>query len=289
MSKYSQYVITELKAPNFSGEAIARYNTFGRRILWVDKNVVPGAFQMNCSWYLKSLPKGPPAHTHDFDEILGFFSGDYQNPYDLGGEVEMWLEGEKHLITQSALVYIPAGMNHCPLNLNRIDRPVFHFSVVTAGEYIVKPTTENKNPQPTYREHIVTELKEPEERKRQAPVYNQYAKRVLWLDTDVVKHSFNINVSWYLKASTTVDDKPHTHTHDEIIGFCSNDPQNLNDLGGDVEIWVGDEKFNITKSAMLFIPAGMVHCPLVLKRVTRPIFHFTVVKAPRYIKYEKEN
>jgi mannose-6-phosphate isomerase-like protein (cupin superfamily) len=288
MSQYSKYIVTELKTPPFPAEAIARYNTFAKRILWVDKNVVPGAFQMNCSWYLKRLEKGPAAHTHDVDEIIGFFSNDSNNPYDLGGEVEIWLEDEKQIITKSALVFIPAGMNHCPLNLNRIDRPVFHFSVVTAGEYIVKPTTENKNPKPTYSEHIVTELKEPEERKRQAPVYNQYAQRVLWMDTDVVTHSFNINVSWYLKASTTVDDKPHTHTHDEIIGFCSNDPQNLNDLGGEVEIWVGDEKHIITNSAMLFIPAGMVHCPLVLKRVTRPIFHFTVVKAPRYIKDEKQ-
>jgi hypothetical protein len=287
MPKYSQYVVTELKTPPFPQEAVARYNTFGRRILWVDKNVVPGAFQMNCSWYLKSLPKGPPAHTHDCDEILGFFGSDPAHPYDLGGEVEIWLEGERHVITRSALVFSPAGMNHCPLNLLRVDRPIFHFSTVTAGEYIVRPTTDAKVGEPPYDQYIVTELKEPEERKRLAPEYNKYARRILWMDTDVVPGAFNLNVSWYLKASTTVDDKPHTHAHDEIIGFCGGDPANPHDLNGEVEIWLEDEKQVITRSAMLFIPAGMVHCPLILRRVDRPIFHFTVVTAPRYVKIEK--
>jgi hypothetical protein len=285
--KYSKHIITQLKAPGFTGEVEKRYNTFGRRILWVDKNIIPSSFQMNCSWYLKSLPKGPPAHTHDCDEILGFFSGDPQNPYDLGGEVEIFLEGERHVITQSALVFSPAEMNHCPLNLLRVDRPIFHFSVVTAGEYIVKPTVENKNPKPTYKDHIVTELHEPEERKKQAPVYNRYAQRVLWMDTDVVTHAFNINVSWYCKASTTVDDKPHTHKEDEIIGFIGGDPAHPEDLNGEIEMYLEGERHIITKSAMLFVPAGMVHCPLNLLRVDRPIMHFTVVKAPHYVKNEK--
>ena len=74
-----------------------------------------------------------------------------------------------------------------------------------------------------YSKYVVTELKEPEERKKMAPVYNNYAKRILWMDKDVVPGAFNMNASWYLKASETIDDKPHTHDHDEIIGFFSND------------------------------------------------------------------
>ncbi|MGD0779395.1 MAG: hypothetical protein ABR954_01245 [Dehalococcoidales bacterium] len=286
-SKYSKYIVTELKTPDFPAEAIARYNTFARRILWVDKNVVPEAFQMNCSWYLKRLEKGPAEHTHDVDEIIGFFSNDSNNPNDLGGEVEIWLEGGKHIITKSALVFVPAGMNHCPLNLNRVDRPIFHFSVVTAGEYIIKEPKENKIPKPDYSQYVVTELKEPEERKKIAPVYSKYAQRILWMDTDVVPGAFNLNASWYLKASMTIDDKPHTHDYDEIIGFFGNDAKNPSDLGGEVEIWLEGEKQIINKSAMIFVPAGMRHCPLILRRVDRPIFHFTVVIAPRYVKHEK--
>jgi mannose-6-phosphate isomerase-like protein (cupin superfamily) len=287
-SKYSQYVVTELKTPPFPAEAVARYNTFAKRILWVDKNVVPGAFQMNCSWYLKRLEKGPPAHTHDVDEIIGFFGNDFTRPYDLGGEVEIWLGDEKQIITKSALVFVPAGMTHCPLNLNRVDRPIFHFSVVTAGEYIIKEPRENKMPKSKYSQYVVTDLKMPEDKKRINNDYIKYASRILWMDQDVVPGAFNMNTAWYLKAAVTLDAKPHTHDNDEIIGFFGNDFTRPYDLGGEIEIWLEGEKQIITKSAMIFVPAGMVHCPLILRRVTRPIFHFTVVTAPRYIKNEKE-
>ena len=75
-------------------------------------------------------------HTHDSDEIIGFFGNSSEDPYDLGGEIEIWLEDEKHIITKSALVFVPAGMKHCPLILRRVDRPIFHFTTVPGGRYI---------------------------------------------------------------------------------------------------------------------------------------------------------
>lgn len=287
MSKYGKYVVSELKTPDFSAEAVARYAAFANRILWIDDNVVPGAFQMNCSWYLKPLDRGVKPHTHDADEILGFFGNDASDPYNLHGEVEVWLGDEKQTITRSAMVFIPAGMKHCPLLLKRADRPIFHFSVVIEGEYIMRGVKENKTTEAEYGKYVVTELKEPEERKKLAQVYSTYARRILWMDRDVVPGAFNMNASWYLKASTTIDNKPHTHDTDELIGFCGNDAENPGDLGGEIEIWLEDEKQIITKSSMVFVPAGMVHCPLVLRRVDRPIFHFTVVPAGRYVKDEK--
>jgi hypothetical protein len=143
-------------------------------------------------------------------------------------------------------------------------------------------------PKSKYGKYVVTELIEPEWKRKLAPAYNKYAKRILWMDEDVVPGAFNMNASWYLKAAMTVDDVPHTHDHDEIIGFFSNDAKNPDELGGEVEIWLEDEKQIITKSCMIFIPAGMKHCPLILKRVGRPIFHFTVVLAGRYTKHEKK-
>jgi hypothetical protein len=36
------------------------------------------------------------------------------------------------VLTESCLVYIPAGTQHCPMNIVRADRPIFHFSVGNA-------------------------------------------------------------------------------------------------------------------------------------------------------------
>jgi hypothetical protein len=73
-------------------------------------------------------------HTHDFDETLAFMGGDPEHPMDLNGEVELFIEDERLLLTKSCLVYIPAGVNHCPMNFLRVDRPIFHFSVGTSTE-----------------------------------------------------------------------------------------------------------------------------------------------------------
>ncbi len=137
-----------------------------------------------------------------------------------------------------------------------------------------------------YGKYVVTDLIIPEEKKKIAADYAKYATRILWMDEDVVKGAFHMNTAWYLKAAATLENTPHVHDTDEIIGFFGNDAANPHDLGGEIEIWLEDEKQVITKSALLFVPAGMKHCPLVLKRVDRPIFHFTIVPGGRYIKDE---
>ena len=133
--KTSKYIVTTLQEPESKKKIAAEYAKFARRILWLDENVVPGAFHMNTAWYLKTNTVELEAHTHETDEIIGFFGSNPADPYDLGGEVEIWLEDEKHIITRTAMIFVPAGMKHCPLILRRVDRPIFHFTTVTGGQY----------------------------------------------------------------------------------------------------------------------------------------------------------
>jgi hypothetical protein len=284
-SKYNQYVITELKTPDtplFTPEAKARYASFARRILWIDKEIVPGAFQMNCSWYLKKLDKGPEEHVHDSNEILGFFGNDPNDPYNLHGEVEFWLGGKKQVINQTAMVFIPSGMRHCPLILKRVDRPIFHFSVVTEGQWVIKKPQTNNDPHYDYSKHVVTELKTPAFPPEAVAMYNTFATRILWMDKNVVPGAFQMNCSWYRKANSEHLAKAHKHDTPEIIGFFGSDYQKPHDLGAELELWIEDEKFNITKSCMVFLPAGVKHCPIILKRVDRPIFHFSILTGGTY-------
>ncbi len=135
--QYRKYVLTELKIDQ-NPDITARYSDFATRILWMDEKTTPGAFQMNCSWYF-TPPKVQMTdiHFHDVPEILGFFGSDYKNPHDLGGEIEFWLEDEKFTLIKSSMIFVPAGMKHCPLILKRIERPIFHFTTVTKGVYEV--------------------------------------------------------------------------------------------------------------------------------------------------------
>jgi hypothetical protein len=141
--------------------------------------------------------------------------------------------------------------------------------------------------EPKTSKYVVTELKMPEHQQKIAADYAEYATRILWMDDRVVEGAFQMNTAWYLRAANTLEDKPHVHDSDEIIGFFGSDPDHPHDLGGEIEIWLEDDKHVIDKSAMIFVPAGMVHCPLVLTRVDRPIFHFTAVTGHRYEKLEQ--
>ena len=114
------------------------YEQFGKRIHWVDGNNMPGAFQMNTSWWYKankdllaqpgSMASKP--HSHPFPEILGFYGSNPDDPFDLGGEVEFPIDGEEHIITKSTMVFLPPNLPHCPLYVVKCERPIFHFSVV---------------------------------------------------------------------------------------------------------------------------------------------------------------
>ena len=113
----------------------------------MDSEVVPGSFYSECVWFFPgrepareeldrvSKGGGPQPHTHPFDEVLTFFGTNYDDPHDLGGEIELWLEDEQFVLTNSFLAYIPAGMTHCPLRIRWIDRPMFHFTLGPSQAY----------------------------------------------------------------------------------------------------------------------------------------------------------
>ena len=136
-SKYAQYILTDVHTPEeMDPQTIKKFEEWNHLILWIDDKVVPGSFQMNCCWYVK-VPDNQPyfQHKHDVPEIIGLFGSAYQNPHDMGGEVEFWMEDEKFVINESCMIFVPAGVKHCPLYLKRVDRPIFHFTVVTSPLY----------------------------------------------------------------------------------------------------------------------------------------------------------
>jgi quercetin dioxygenase-like cupin family protein len=125
--KNAKYIVTELKAPEMSPGFAAEYAKWATRILWLDNKIVPGASNLMCSWYLRPPPKPLEAHTHDYAEIIGFLGSNPEDPYDLGGEIEFWLEDEKYTLTRSCFIWVPGGMKHCPMVIKRVDRPILHL------------------------------------------------------------------------------------------------------------------------------------------------------------------
>ena len=116
-----------------------------RRLLALDSDFIKGAFYMATAWFLpgdwpdktgslKSRTIG--AHTHDYDETIAWVGSDPADPFSLNGEIEIWIDGKKNLIDKSFIAFVPAGIEHGPINIRRIDKPMFHFTAGMAKKYI---------------------------------------------------------------------------------------------------------------------------------------------------------
>jgi len=135
--KNQKYILTDLELPEDVKKRADEYAKRATRILWLEDFVIKGAPSIICSWYWKATDKeGTPSHVHDFDEVIGFFGSDPQNPHDLGGEVEFWMEDEKYMLKKSCLIFAPKGLRHCPLRVIRVDRPIFFLAVSTTSKYV---------------------------------------------------------------------------------------------------------------------------------------------------------
>lgn len=100
------------------------------------------------------------------------------------------------------------------------------------------------------------------------------SKRVTYLDGDILKGAFYVECAWCLKGSGNAAAPAHTHDFDEVIAFSGTNIEDPSDLCGEIEFWLGDEKHLLTKSCLLFVPKGLKHGPMIVRRVDRPIFHF---------------
>jgi mannose-6-phosphate isomerase-like protein (cupin superfamily) len=97
------------------------------------------------------------------------------------------------------------------------------------------------------------------------------------VDDDIIKGAFYLNCAWiWQPTDERLAIRPHTHDFDEYIGFYGTNPKDWYDLNGEVELWLGDEKHLLTRSCAVFIPRGLLHCPIIFRKVNRPIFWFTV-------------
>ena len=80
-------------------------------------------------------------------------------------------------------------------------------------------------------------------------------------------------------AAVNPDRPPHSHEFDEVFVFLGSNREDPNDLGGEVEFWLGEgkdtEKYLLNTSTCIFVPRGLVHLPMIFTKVKRPFLLIT--------------
>jgi len=140
-------------------------------------------------------------------------------------------------------------------------------------------------PRQKYAKNIITEDLMPPQPPEATKMMQDQAKAgrtlnrtlLLGIQDSIMKGAFFAGCEWLwqLTGSGPVSiETTHSHDFDEIIGFAGSNRNHPHDLGGEIEFWLDGEPYTLNRTCFIFIPRGVKHCPIVLKRIDTPIFMF---------------
>jgi hypothetical protein len=141
-TKYGKYIFSRYINPEQKNAWSPTYRPQDRtKILRLDEGVIKGAkLFAEAAWFWPSMvetkisKRSTRPHVHDYDEVLGLIGTNPDDPYDLCGETEVFLGGERHIINKSVLLYIPAGLEHGPFRELKMEKPIIHFECRNSGK-----------------------------------------------------------------------------------------------------------------------------------------------------------
>lgn len=141
-AKTSGFKYDKLLLSGVSKEVKEKDPSGGRMIAYVDCTILPGAWLTRI---IRFQPKDAPFpradfSKHKYESVLIHLGTDYDDPFDLGAEVEFHMgeEKERHVFNQSTVVYIPPNMEYGPWEIKKISKPFNFLQVVMGPETPVK-------------------------------------------------------------------------------------------------------------------------------------------------------
>jgi hypothetical protein len=84
-------------------------------------------------------------------------------------------------------------------------------------------------------------------------------------------------------------ERPHSHDYNQFLIFMGT-PEDQRVFDGEVEIYLGKEheKNIINSTTVVHIPAGLIHCPIIWKRVDKPMMFVNVILTPSYTRSDQK-
>ena len=127
--------------PDYMPELDPRY---ARNMAYIDDTVIPDA-ELGCDTMFllpgdrsKSGMMIMDAHTVPHGTSITLAAMNYDDITSLAAEAELWIGGEKHIITQSFGAYIPPDVEVGPLVVRNISKQIFFMTAFPVGAGIKK-------------------------------------------------------------------------------------------------------------------------------------------------------
>jgi hypothetical protein len=134
-NKYGKYILRNVVVHPVPKTRSHTPSVSSREELW------PGLTGQNCNFGVNSITEPyllpDPPHKHDFDEYLFFIGGNPLNMEEFDAEIDVALgeEWEVNTITTTSVIYIPKGMQHCPINVKRVGKPFLFGHIMLSSKY----------------------------------------------------------------------------------------------------------------------------------------------------------
>jgi hypothetical protein len=271
---YEKYLVRKPLYEAFGGTK----NRQSPTMTMMSNKQVPG-----CNCYMEpgwiyGIPEPNPSlheHVHEFDEIVMHFGGHPETPQVLGGEIEFYVGGQPITFNTATFIYIPKGTPHGPVIWKKFDFPHLQMAMMlgtgSAGE--------------AWGESGISETKVTPPVKTKNFDYEQYAVRsplreagaagpmIYMSAAQVPGAKYHIEFGWITEQSASriegIKEMVHQDT-DEIILNLGSDPANPEDLGAEMQFFLGGQLLTFNTTSALFIPRGVKHRPLRYTEFRKP-------------------
>lgn len=157
-SKYGKYFLTE---PRLRRKAFNPRITTPKAVMQSGVHFNAGRFTMCWECVTQPMLMDPIPHSHDYDEYLAWMGGNAEDVFDFDAEIELFIgeEGERHIIDKSTVLYLPAGLVHCPIIYKRIGKPVLFNVIAFDPAYYDSPVSKKYFVRKGEREKLIAEIK----------------------------------------------------------------------------------------------------------------------------------
>lgn len=241
---------------------------------------------------------------HPYDEVLVFAPCDASGDIlDLGAEIsiELGKESEEQVFYEPSVVVIPKGTPHGPVTVRRLDKPIAHYLVGLNSEYKAESIPKNAKTTGSNYAHLIKKFRgawllfskrlarpaRPDTARLRVTSPGN-ADQIAWFNGKDLE-GVELNISWGFYSNPGIwhgmgRGGAHVHPVDEALFFLGLDYQNINYLGAELEIGLGeeDERHLISRPTVVIAPKNVVHCPIITRWVDKPYAHFHLYLGARY-------
>jgi quercetin dioxygenase-like cupin family protein len=279
-SDYAKYLVTKPVYEAFGG---VKNRQSPAMTIMSNKQVPESNHYIEVGW-VYGIPQPNPSlseHVHNHDEIIIYWSSSFKTPQSLGAEIEFYVGGQPITFNTTSSFYIPKGTPHGPVIWKQFTSPHVQMAMML-GTGSAPPEWSGKVPgkvSPVKKNDF-----EYEQYAIRSPMREAGAEFIKGRTAPTMTYMSGVQipgVKYYIEFGWTFD-MPMTKTagkgmpemvhknFDEIVLHIGGDPTDPEDLGGEVEFYVGGQPLTIDTTSALFIPRGLNHGPLRLKEYRKP-------------------